>query len=137
MNNSECVMSGMLYNLPSIEDLLRNNPTWAEELLTPKKASKFLGGIPEASLAAMRSRGGGPAFVRISTGKRGRVAYTRRALLEWIAKQTRHSTSDPGPDLTAKTASRRLEPKPGKVASLPAPRRSRARARERERVPAE
>ena len=46
------------------------------------------------SLERMRSRGGGPKFVRLS---RGRVAYQECDLIEWIAKRVVSSTSEPTP----------------------------------------
>lgn len=63
-------------------------------LLTPKQAADYLG-FTLAALAAWRSRGGGPRFVKIN----GRVCrYRQEDLDSWIAERLRESTSDPGPE---------------------------------------
>lgn len=80
-------------SLPSLSEILRDNPSYLDEAISPEDTSVF-SNTPVPTLATMRCRGGGPAFL-----KRGsRVSYTRRALLEWMIAQRRISTSDPGPD---------------------------------------
>ena len=52
-----------------------------------------------AALAQMRTRGGGPKYVRTAphTDKRGRVRgpirYTRRALIEWLQERVHNNTA--------------------------------------------
>ncbi len=46
------------------------------------------------TLRAMRSRGGGPRFVRLSANK---CAYRVEDLREWVESRTRRTTCDPGP----------------------------------------
>lgn len=63
-------------------------------LYTPQQAADYLG-FTVAALAAWRSRGGGPRFVKIN----GRVCrYRKEDLDAWIAERLRNSTSDPGPE---------------------------------------
>ncbi len=62
-------------------------------------AGRYLGGtdkpISPRTLQRHRAIGDGPKFVRI-----GRlVRYSRASLDEYLAKNTRSSTSDPGPRL--------------------------------------
>ena len=49
-------------------------------------------GLSPATLEALRSRGGGPAFAKLGR----RVVYRREDLDEWLAKRRRQSTSDDG-----------------------------------------
>jgi len=60
-------------------------------LLTQREAALTLS-LSVRSMERMRSRGGGPKFVRLS---RGRVAYQECDLAEWIAKRVVSSTSEP------------------------------------------
>ena len=78
--------------LPSFAEILADNPGWLDEAVPTPEASRITG-TPQPSLETMRTRGGGPIFV-----KRGKkVLYTRRALFEWLQAGQRTSTSDPGP----------------------------------------
>jgi len=77
--------------LPSFAEILADNPGWLDEGVPTPEASRITG-TPQSSLETMRTRGGGPVFV-----KRGKkVLYTRRALFEWLQAGQRTSTSDPG-----------------------------------------
>jgi predicted DNA-binding transcriptional regulator AlpA len=59
-------------------------------LLTPKEAAQRLK-LSTSWLAKARMRGDGPPFVQI-----GRVIrYTEGALLQWVKRHTRTSTSQP------------------------------------------
>ncbi len=82
--------------LPSLAELVADNPGFLEEVVRPEEASRILK-MPEATLATLRCRGGGPEFVRLGPGKRAPVGYTRRKLYQWSVEHTRISTSDPGP----------------------------------------
>ncbi len=61
-----------------------------DSLLSEARASEMLGVTPRA-LQAWRQRGGGPAFVRISSRC---VRYRRRDLVVWLEARVRSSTSD-------------------------------------------
>jgi predicted DNA-binding transcriptional regulator AlpA len=50
-------------------------------------------GLPVASLTTLRSRGGGPVFLKVGR----RVVYRRADLQAWMESNPRKSTSDPGP----------------------------------------
>ncbi len=79
--------------LPSFAEILDKNPGWLDEGVATPEAARIVG-TPQPSLETMRTRGGGPVFV-----KRGhKVLYTRRALFEWLRAGQRTSTSDPGHD---------------------------------------
>jgi len=76
---------------PSLEEIARAHPGWFDEAVNAAEAAK-LTGVPPATLATWRSRGGGPRFLTL-----GRVArYRRRALFEWMAARERRHTGDTG-----------------------------------------
>jgi hypothetical protein len=72
-------------------------------LLPPLEASRRLGGLPEATLQAWRSRGGGPAFVKLGR----RVYYRPEDLEQFVIERrrthsgARHLRTRIGDDLTA------------------------------------
>jgi predicted DNA-binding transcriptional regulator AlpA len=76
---------------PPLEEIARANPGWFDEAVTISDAS-IVTGVPPATLATWRSRGGGPKFLKL-----GRVVrYRRRALYEWMAARERRHTGDAG-----------------------------------------
>ena len=82
--------------IPALRDILRANPLYLEEAVDTREAARIIG-YADSTLTTLRTRGGGPAFV-----KRGRkVVYTRRTLLEWLRAGQRTSTSDPGQEMEA------------------------------------
>ncbi len=81
--------------LPSLAELVADNPGFLEEVVLPEEASRILK-MPEATLATLRCRGGGPEFVRLGPGKRAPVGYTRRKLFTYAIERSQRSTSDPG-----------------------------------------
>ena len=86
--------------IPPLAEILKANPLYLEEAVDTPGASGITG-VPVPSLETMRTRGGGPVFI-----KRGKkVTYTRRALLEWLEAGKRTSTSDPGPNAAAQPGS--------------------------------
>ncbi len=75
--------------LPSLIEILRDNPGWLDEAVDEAEASRITN-IPKATLQTKRVRGGGPPFTK--TGKR--VSYIRRDLFDFLATGRRTSTSD-------------------------------------------
>ncbi len=76
---------------PPIKEIASSHPGWFDEAVNAAEAAK-LTGIPPATLATWRSRGGGPHFLKL-----GRVVrYRRRALLEWMAARECRHTGDAG-----------------------------------------
>ncbi len=74
--------------LPSLIEILRDNPGWLDEAVSTDEASRITN-TPTPSLETMRVRGGGPVFT-----KRGKkVDYIRRDLFTWNAAGRRTSTS--------------------------------------------
>ncbi len=67
------------------------------ELIRQAPAAEFAGLKPRG-LEAMRQRGEGPKFVRVSCRC---IRYRRVDLREWSESLLRKSTSDPGPDEVA------------------------------------
>ena len=61
-------------------------------LLNTIEAGRYLR-LSSRTLENLRVRGGGPAFTKLG---RRRCFYTQTALDEWIAAQSRTSTSDAG-----------------------------------------
>ena len=75
--------------LPTLEELLHDNPGWLDEAVDTPGASQITG-TPVPTLETLRCRGGGPRFI-----KRGaRVSYTRRSCFEWLKAKEHASTSD-------------------------------------------
>lgn len=68
---------------------MTSTKTTADELLPPSEAASYTL-ISDATLAAYRSRGVGPAFVKFGN----RVFYQRRDLDEWIASRRVRSTAE-------------------------------------------
>jgi len=76
---------------PPLEEIARAHPGWFDEAVNAAEAAK-LTGVPPATLATWRSRGGGPRFLKL-----GRVVrYRRRALYEWMAARELRHTGDAG-----------------------------------------
>lgn len=76
---------------PPLDEIARANPGWFDEAVNASEAAK-LTGVPPATLATWRSRGGGPKFLKL-----GRVVrYRRRTLFEWMAARERRHTGDTG-----------------------------------------
>lgn len=75
--------------LPPLVDILKTNPGWLDEAVTTAEASRIVG-FPPSTLSTWRSRGGGPAFLKVGTA----VRYQRRALFEWLAGRERANTAD-------------------------------------------
>lgn len=76
-------------DLPTLADILKENPGWLDEAVNTPEASRFTK-FAEPSLETMRVRGGGPKYSK----KGKKVIYTRRWLLEWLASGQRSSTSE-------------------------------------------
>jgi len=79
-----------VYALPSLSDILADNPGWLEEAVNTRGASR-LTGVPVTTLETWRSRGGGPRFLKLGAKT---VRYQRRELLRWMARQQRANTAD-------------------------------------------
>lgn len=79
-----------IYSLPSLSDILADNPGWLEEAVNTRGASR-LTGVPVTTLETWRSRGGGPRFLKLGAKT---VRYQRRELLGWMARQQRANTAD-------------------------------------------
>jgi excisionase family DNA binding protein len=62
-----------------------------QNLLTTQEAADFLG-VSARTLEGFRVRGGGPRFVKIG----GSVRYRLASLEDYLQRQERTSTSDPG-----------------------------------------
>jgi len=81
MEAIEQVAPALTGALPSLSDILAENPGWLDSALDAEEAEEITG-TPKATLSTLRNRGGGPKFF-----KRGaRVLYRRRALFEWLAE---------------------------------------------------
>ncbi len=69
-----------------------DDPAFWHELIPETEAADFLDLTPR-SMQAMRQRGGGPPFFRLSARC---VKYTRYRCKVWYDARMRSSTSDPG-----------------------------------------
>lgn len=77
--------------VPSLDEILRDRPGWLEEAVDPAEASHIVGRT-EGALAVLRSRGGGPVYIKIGRN----VRYQRRALLSWLRENRHCHTADKG-----------------------------------------
>lgn len=80
----------MSYVEDSQGHIIEHDPDYYERLIDEREAAEYLGYSVRA-LQNWRVRGGGPDFVKPSSRS---VRYSRRALLEWIQRRTRSSTSE-------------------------------------------
>ncbi len=71
---------------------LGQDPAYWHSLIPETEAAEFLDLTPR-TMQAMRQRGGGPRFVRISARC---IKYRRVDLKSYADKRLRYSTSDPG-----------------------------------------
>ena len=63
-----------------------------QQLRDPGAVARFFG-VKESTLAQWRWLGKGPAYIKVG----GLVRYPEDALAEYVDRQRRTSTSDPGP----------------------------------------
>lgn len=85
-DTSDVALRRKLHTVQSLQSSL----TDPDALLDEVQAGAFLGLTPRA-LQAMRQRGGGPLFVRISSRC---IRYRRRDLIAWTESRLARSTSD-------------------------------------------
>ena len=71
---------------------LGQDPAYWHSLIPETEAAEFLN-MTSRSMQAMRQRGGGPRFIRISSRC---IRYRRVDLKTWADARMRSSTSDPG-----------------------------------------
>jgi predicted DNA-binding transcriptional regulator AlpA len=79
-------------DLPSLGEILKQNPGWLDEAIDTAEASRIVG-FPPCTLHTWRSRGDGPPFLKF--GGRS-VRYQRRTLFQWLADRQRRNTADRG-----------------------------------------
>ncbi|MEW2421268.1 helix-turn-helix domain-containing protein [Streptomyces nigra] len=58
-----------------------------DELLTPKQVKAQYGFSPQ-TLANWRWQGIGPAYIKTSSGRSGRIRYKRSVIEAWLSAQT-------------------------------------------------
>ena len=80
-------------SLPSLADILKDNPGWLDEAVNETEASRILD-VPVPTLRTQRVRGGPNAIPFVKLGKS--VRYIRRVLFERLRARSRLSTSDSG-----------------------------------------
>jgi excisionase family DNA binding protein len=64
----------------------------AERAVLPTDVAAAYLGLSPKTLETLRTRGGGPPFLKLGR----RVVYRKADLDTWLAARVRHSTSDPG-----------------------------------------
>lgn len=62
-------------------------PTDPEALLTPEQVSAWVQ-LNTQTLANMRWRGVGPAYIKLGADRRSAVRYRRSAVAQWLDAQT-------------------------------------------------
>lgn len=58
-----------------------------DELLTPAEVAR-LARLSVSTLKDKRWKGTGPAFIKLSPGRGGRIRYRRRDVEQWLTTQT-------------------------------------------------
>jgi|GEM_PF-2382417 len=76
-NNTEYLLN----YLPHLREILLRHPDWLERAVDTKQASQITG-IPVTTLVSLRSKGGGPRYIRPAGTRICR--YFRRHLYEWL-----------------------------------------------------
>ena len=79
---------------------IENDPAFWQSLINEAEAARFLG-FSVRHVQGLRYRGGGPAFIKISSRC---VRYRRADLRQWAEARLRTSTSDVGSEAAAMTA---------------------------------
>src|SRR5438067_12111671 len=64
-----------------------------DRLIDEKEAAPLCG-LAVRTLQDLRLKGGGPSYVAVSPGKRGKVRYTARGCIVWRQERICWSTSD-------------------------------------------
>jgi hypothetical protein len=77
--------------------------------LTAPQAAEY-SGVPQATLATLRSRGGGPRFIKRPGGKR--ILYRKVDLDAWLEAGLRGSTSAPHPTKPMVRQPQKIEHRP-------------------------
>ena len=67
--------------MPALKGILSKQPDWLDQAVTTEEASSITG-VPVSTLVTLRSKGGGPVYVR-PIGLR-LVRYFRRDLYAWL-----------------------------------------------------
>ena len=79
----------LVFELPPEPEPARSDGS----LLTPREAAEHLR-VTEATLAGWRSRGGGPPFIKMTSGRKGPVRYDRSDLANWLADRRVYNTAE-------------------------------------------
>ena len=67
--------------LPHLLGILADKPEWLLQAVNTEEASRITG-VPASTLISMRSKGGGPKFLKIENSRL--VRYLRLHLYEWL-----------------------------------------------------
>lgn len=60
--------------------------SFLDDLLTPEETAPVLK-LSVSTLKDKRWRGTGPAYIKLSPGRGGRIRYRRRDVLQWLAER--------------------------------------------------
>jgi len=85
----------LLNQLPHLREILQRYPDWLERAVDTKDAAEITG-IPVTTLVSLRSKGGGPRFIRPAGTRICR--YFRRHLYQWLLSGgLKDNTAQTGP----------------------------------------
>ena len=71
----------ILRELPSLRRILIEKPGWLDQAVNTREAAEITG-VPSATLISLRSKGGGPKWVKPRHTRI--VRYFRRHLFQWL-----------------------------------------------------
>ena len=79
--------------IEQVEENIRRNPDYLDQLITEHEAAGFLNYSTRA-LQNWRVRGGGPRYIKVSKKS---IRYRRRELIDWAQSKLRTSSSQKAP----------------------------------------
>lgn len=83
------VESSEFPDLPTIRDIIKNDPDYLDAFLDTPESGDFLG-YGSDHMKLMRKRGTGPRFVKLPSGA---IRYTRRWLFQYIWSGGKHGST--------------------------------------------
>ena len=69
-----------------IEEINKINPKFQQKISLNQKETADIIGVSPGTLENWRSEGLGPEYIKIASGKRGRVLYPKNSIAEFLLK---------------------------------------------------
>ncbi len=69
----------------NIEEINKINSKFKSLIALNQKQTAETIGVSSSTLESWRREGLGPSYIKVNTGKRGRVLYPKTSIAEWLA----------------------------------------------------